>query len=140
MRNKIHFGRLKFLYLYTIIGAGGFGLGIIFMPDFVRSLFRMPIQDPVTFGITGGVYLAFGILSIFGLKSPLKFVPVLFLQVLYKSIWLIGVILPLLLKGELQLYGILITIIFLTYIIADLFSIPFGYLFSSNDKDELSHL
>jgi hypothetical protein len=135
-QNKIHFGRLKFLYLYTIFGAGGFGLGIIFMPEFVRSLFRMPVQDPVIFGMTGGVYVAFGILSIFGLKSPLKFVPVLFLQLLYKTIWLIGVILPLLLKGQLQLYGILITVIFLTYIIADLFSIPFGYLFSSDD-DEL---
>ena len=139
-QNKIHFGRLKFLYLYTIIGAGGFGLGIIFMPDLVRSLLRMPVQDPVTFGITGGVYLAFGILSIFGLKSPLKFVPVLFLQLLYKTIWLIGVILPLLLKGQLQLYGILITVIFLTYIIADLFSIPFGYLFSSVDENELTHV
>ena len=134
-QNKIHIGRLKLLYLYTILGAGGFGLGIIFMPDLVRSLLSMPVQDPVTFGITGGVYLAFGILSIFGLKSPLKFVPVLFLQFLYKTIWLIGVILPLLLKGQLQLYGILITVIFLTYIIADLFSIPFGYLFSSDNKD-----
>ncbi len=133
-QNKIHIGRLKLLYLYTILGAGGFGLGIIFMPDLVRSLLSMPVQDPVTFGITGGVYLAFGILSIFGLKSPLKFVPVLFLQFLYKTIWLIGVILPLLLKGQLQLYGILITVIFLTYIIADLFSIPFGYLFRNDDE------
>ncbi|MDA3788486.1 MAG: hypothetical protein PF503_08335 [Desulfobacula sp.] len=141
MRNgNINFGRLKFLYWYTVLGAGGFGLGIIFMPEFIRSLLRMPVQDPVTFGITGGVYLAFGLLSILGLKSPLKFVSVLFLQFLYKSIWLIGVILPLLLKGQLQLYGIIITLIFLTYIIADLFSIPFGYLFSSDDKNELTHL
>jgi hypothetical protein len=139
-KNKINFGRIKFMYLYTIIGAGGFGLGIIFMPDLVRSLLRMPVQDPVTFGITGGVYLAFGILSIFGLISPLKFVPVLLLQFLYKTIWLFGVILPLLLKGQLQLYGILITLIFLTYIIADLFSIPFGYLFRSDHEDELTRL
>jgi hypothetical protein len=130
--NNIHIGRLRFLYLYTILGAGGFGLGIIFMPEFIRSLLRMPVQDPVTFGITGGVYLAFGILSIFGLISPLKFVPVLLLQFLYKTIWLFGVILLLLLKGQLELYGIIITIIFLTYIIADLFSIPFGYLFRSD--------
>lgn len=133
MINNIHVGRLKFMYLYTVIGAGGFGLGTILMPDLVSSLFQMPAQDPVTFGITGGVYLAFGILSVLGLKSPLKFSPILLLQLLYKVIWLFGVILPLLLKGQLPSHGFLIAGIFLTYIIGDLICIPFKHVFSGDD-------
>jgi len=135
-QNKIHFGRLKFMYWYTVIGAGGFGLGIIFSPDLVRALLKMPAQDPITFGITGGVYLAFAISSIFGLKSPLKFVPVLFLQLLYKIIWVIGVVLPLFFTGQTPLYAVLILIIFLSYILGDLLSIPFGYLFARDDDIE----
>jgi len=30
--HKIRYGWLKAMYIYTIVGAGGFGLGIIVMP------------------------------------------------------------------------------------------------------------
>jgi len=68
---------LKIMYWYTIVGAGGLGLFIIVIPENVRSLFAWPTQDPIVYGVTGSVWLAFGLLSILGLKSPLKFVPVL---------------------------------------------------------------
>ena len=55
----------------------GFGLAMVVMPENVRSLFGWPTQDPIVYGVTGSVWLAFGLLSILGLKSPLKFVPVL---------------------------------------------------------------
>jgi len=127
-------GKLKLMYFYTLIGAGGFGLGILFKPDFVQSMLSMPDQDSVTFGITGAVYLGSGLLSILGLISPLKYSPVLFLQLLYKSIWLAGVIVPMFLKGQFPLYAVLITIIFLTYIIGDLITLPYGYLFSGEKQ------
>jgi hypothetical protein len=130
---KIRWGWLKFMYWYTIVGAGGFGLGIIFMPDTMISIFGWPNQDPVVFGVTGSVYLSFVLLSILGLKAPLKFVPVLLLQLFYKSIWLVGVIIPLLITGELQNYAILYIIIFVSYIIGDLIAVPFPYLFSKED-------
>ena len=98
---------LRYMYIYTIVGAGGFGLGIILAPDFMVSLFRWPTQDPIVFGVAGSVWLAFGLLSVFGLRAPLKFVPVLLLQLIYKSIWFIGVALQLLMSGEFPLYGIL---------------------------------
>jgi len=71
---KIRWGWLKFMYWYTIVGAGGFGLGMIIIPDTMRAVFGWPSQDPIVYGITGSVYLAFGMLSILGLRSPLKFV------------------------------------------------------------------
>ncbi len=133
-KSKINFGRIKFMYLYTILGAGGFGLGILLIPDTMISLFKWPDQDPVVFGITGSVYLAFALVSLFGLRSPLKFSPILLLQLLYKSIWFIGVATPLISSGNFPLSAIVILVIFATYIIGDLVSIPFLYIFKKEDS------
>jgi hypothetical protein len=133
---NIRWGWLKFMYWYTIVGAGGFGLGIITIPDTMRSVFGWPSQEPIVFGITGSVYMAFGILSVLGLRSPLKFVPVLLLQLFYKVIWFIGVILPMLVSGEFPTYGLLTVIAFATYVIGDLIAIPFAYLFSDESVQE----
>jgi hypothetical protein len=121
---------LKGMYIYTIIGAGGFGLGIITIPDVMRSMYGWPSQDPIVLGIVGSVYLAFGLLSILGLRSPLKFAPVLLLQLSYKVIWFIGVLLPILFAGKFQTYALLYVVIFATYIIGDLIAIPFPYVFA----------
>ena len=83
---NIRWGWLRFMYWYTIVGAGGFGLGIILIPNVMRSIFGWPSQDPIVFGVTGSVYLSFALLSILGLRTPLKFVPVLLLQLSYKVI------------------------------------------------------
>jgi hypothetical protein len=126
---RVRWGWLRGMYLYTIFGAGGFGLGIIIMPDVMRLLFGWPGQDPIVLGITGSVYFAFGLLSILGLRSPLKFAPVLLLQLVYKLVWFIGVILPILLGGRFPTYAIVYVVIFATYIIGDLIAIPFSYIF-----------
>ena len=135
---NIRWGWLKFMYWYTMVGAGGFGLGIITIPDTMRSVFGWPSQDPIVFGITGSVYVAFGVLSILGLRSPLKFVPILLLQLFYKSIWFIGVILPMLVSGKFPVYGLLTVIIFATYILGDIISIPFSYVFAKQTNRKVS--
>ena len=127
---NIRWGWLKAMYIYTIVGAGGFGLGIITMPDVMRSMFGWPIQDPIVLGVNGSVNLSFALLSILGLRSPLKFTPVLLLQLGYKAIWFIGVILPILVTAKFPTYGILYVVIFATYIIGDLIAIPFSYVFA----------
>ena len=126
------------MYWYTIVGAGGFGLGIITIPNTMRSVFSWPNQDPIVFGITGSVYVAFGVLSILGLRSPLKFVPILLLQLCYKSIWFIGIILPMLLSGKFMAYGLLHVTIFATYIIGDLIAIPFSYVFAKQTDPKVN--
>ena len=127
---NVRWGWLKFMYIYTIVVGGGFGLGIIVIPNAMQSVFRWPSQDPIVFGVTGSVNLAFAILSILGLRSPLKFVPVLLLQLCYKAIWFIGVILPLLAVGKFPMYAILYVVVFATYVIGDLIAIPFSYVFA----------
>lgn len=119
---------LKGMYIFTIIHAGGSGLGIILMPGFVRSLFGWPDQDPIVFGICGSVWVGFGLLSILGLRSPLKFSPLLLLQLTYKVVWFIGVILPLLIAGGFPAYATGYVFFFTVYIIGDLIAIPFPYV------------
>jgi hypothetical protein len=130
---NIRWGWLKIMYWYTIVGAGGFGLAMVVMPENIRSFFGWPTQDPIVYGVTGSVWLAFGLLSILGLKSPLKFVPVLLMQLTYKSVWFIGVVLPLLASGKFPNYAILHVVIMASYIIGDLIAIPFSHVFSKKD-------
>ena len=133
--NTVRWGWLKGMYIYTIVGAGGFGLGIIIIPDVMRSTFGWPSQDPIVLGVSGSVYLAFALLSILGLRSPLKFAPVLLLQLTYKVVWFIGVILPILVTARFPTYAIMYVVIFATYIIGDLIAIPFSYVFAKqSDK------
>lgn len=125
---------IKGMYIYTIIVAGLFGLGIIVIPEMIKSTFTWPVEEPVAFGIIGSIYLAFGLLSILGLRSPLKFVPVLLLQLFYKSIWFIGLVLPLLVTAHFPSYAIPTVIIFATFIVGDLIAIPFSYVFAKESK------
>jgi hypothetical protein len=127
---NVRWGWLKGMYIYTIAGAGGFGLGIIVMPEVMRSIFGWPGQDPIVLGVMGSAWLSFGLISILGLRSPLKFAPILLLQLCYKVVWLIGVILPILISGTFPAYGILYVVIFATYIIGDLIAIPFSHVFA----------
>lgn len=101
----------------------------------VERFFReWPVEEPTAFGIVGSVYVAFGLLSILGLRSPLKFVPVLLMQLCYKVVWFIGVLVPLLVTGHFPSYAISMVIIFVTYIIGDLIAIPFSYIFAKESK------
>jgi len=127
---KIRWGWLKGMYIYTIVGAGLFGLGMIVIPEVIKTMFTWPVKEPIAFGIVGSVYVAFGLSSILGLRSPLKFVPVLLMQLCYKSVWFIGVVLPLLITAHFPSYAIPTVIIFATYIIGDLIAIPFSYVFA----------
>ena len=129
---KIRYGWLKGMYIYTILGAGLSGLGMILMPKTYVSIFNLPVQEPINFGILGSVYLAFGLISILGLKSPLKFVPILLAEFTYKTIWLLAIILPLIFKGQFPQYGLINTIIFVTFIIGNAIAIPFKYLFNKH--------
>lgn len=127
---RIRMGWIKGMYWYTILGAGLSGVGMILAPGLSQRMFGMGEQDPIFFGIAASIWFAFGVMSIFGLKSPLKFLPVLCMQFIYKSAWILGVIIPLVITGELPDYAGLIIVIMVSYIIGDLIAIPFHYVFA----------
>ena len=127
---SIRWGWLKAMYIYTLFGAGGFGLALLIFPASVESMLRFPPQDSVVLGLYGSVLFASGLMALPALRSPLKFVPLLLFQLVYKPIWLAVVAIPLFLKGQFPLYVIVISAVFLTYIMGNLIAIPFSYLFS----------
>jgi hypothetical protein len=132
---KIRMGWIKGMYMYTILGAGLSGIVMIFAPGLSQRMFGMGEQDPIFFGIAASIWFAFGLMSIFGLKSPLKFLPVLCMQLIYKSVWIIGVIVPLIVTNKLPDYAGLIIVIMVSYIIGDLIAIPFHYVFACEKPD-----
>jgi hypothetical protein len=126
----VRYGWLKGMYIWTILVAGFFGLGFLFAPDMVQAMMGYPTQDPIFIGISASVYLAFALVSILGFLSPLKFAPVLLLQLSYKLIWFIMVLLPAAILGSVPNYGWMIAGIFATFIIGDLIAIPFPIVFA----------
>ena len=125
---SIRRGWLKAMYLCTCIISGSMGLGMVFFPGLVRTLWRFPAQDPIVFGACGSLFLALGLISLLGLRSPLKYVPVLLLELIYKPIWLIAIALPVFLKGEFPFYVVGMSGVCILFIVGDLIAIPFSYL------------
>jgi len=117
------------MYVYTTIVAGGFGLAEIVAPARVQSTLGMPAQDPVVFGLSASVFIAFGLIAILGVRAPLKYCPILMVELAYKLIWLCGVVVPLALRGEFPASSIVQVLIFATFILGDLMAIPFRYVF-----------
>jgi hypothetical protein len=122
------------MYIYTLAGAGGFGLGMVVVPQVIQTLFSWPVGEPIAFRTMGSIYVAFGLLSILGLWAPLRFVPVLLLQLCYKVIWFIAVFLPLALTAHVPGYGRILALIFASYIVGDLIAIPFAHLIGARTE------
>ena len=119
---------LNAMYIYTAVGAGLLGLAMLLAPNLVAAYLQMPIQDPVVFGVVGSAYLAFASASILGLRFPLRFMPILMLQLIYKSVWLVAVFLPMLISGTPPVYAWLFATIFVSYIVGDCIAVPFRHL------------
>ena len=119
---------LTAMYIYTAVGAGLLGVAMLLAPNLVVAYLHMPIQDPVVFGVVGSAYLAFAIASLLGLRFPLRFIPILMLQLIYKSVWLVTVFLPMLISGTPPGYAWLFAAIFVSYVVGDCIAIPFRQL------------
>jgi hypothetical protein len=80
------------LYLLRFAYLGNFvGLGLTVWPEIIN---HPGAWDPVK-GAAFSFWAALSALSGLGIRYPLKMLPLLFLQLLYKSIWLLAVYLPL---------------------------------------------
>jgi len=129
---NIRWGWIKGMYIYTIVTSGFLGLGIIFVPDVIKARLPWPVEEPTAFGVVGSLYVALGLLAILGLRSPLKFIPVLLIELIYKSVWIIGVCIPLLVNSQFPRYAMPTLVIFVTFIIGNLIAIPFHYVFAKS--------
>ena len=81
---------LVYLYLlravYLIIGVG---LALTIWPQWMHP------PSTLAWGVVRSMLTAFSLMSLLGIRYPLKMLPVLFWELAWKSIWLIAVALPL---------------------------------------------
>lgn len=127
---RIRWGWLRAMYIYTLLTAGGLGFAMLFLPARLQLLLHFPAQDPVTFTLYGSIVFAAGLIAIPALFFPLKFVALLLLQLVYKPVWIAVTAIPIFLQGEWPPHVILITVVFIIYIIGDIIAIPWRHLFS----------
>jgi hypothetical protein len=78
-------------YSYSAVGLAFFELPALLHPENLSRL------DAVVLSMLG----AFALLSVLGIRYPLKMLPLLFFEFVWKSIWVVAFGLPLLLSGRL---------------------------------------
>lgn len=122
---------LKGMYLANVIISGPIGLANLVAPDVMRALMSIPAGDPLHYGIgAGAIPLAFGIVGALGLRVPRRMTPVLLIQALYKSLFLLGVILPQALQDGVPGFAVPLIVLFALFILGDVIAIPFSQLFA----------
>jgi hypothetical protein len=83
---------LRAMYLFIAVGLAIFKLPALLHPE---NLSRYP---SVVLCVLG----TFALLAVLGIRYPLKMLPLLFFELLWKSIWILVFGLPLLLSGQLD--------------------------------------
>lgn len=128
---KVSTKLLKGIYAANVPFAGISGLIMLFAPEkMVPEGF-----DPLTTGIAGSITLSFAILSVFGFRAPLKFLPVLLIQLMYKSLWFVIVTIPLFIEGTFPSDSIPMVVIFAVYIGVLTYAIPIRTLLTETDTE-----
>lgn len=126
---EVRWNWLRGMYLANVVISGPVGLAALVAPGFARGLFGIPAGDPVNFAIaTGAVPLAFGLAGLAGLRAPLRLSPILGLQVVYKSLFLLGAVVPMAIAGQVPSYGIPVIAIYVFFVVGDLVALPWAYL------------
>ena len=119
------------LYLMRLLYLGNFVfLGLNVWPGIINHAFHNTAAWDPLHGVAFSFWAALSALSGLGIRYPLKMLPLLLLQLLYKSIWLIAVYLPLRSAGQstdlIKVMGI--------GVVVDLIVIPWPYVLATYVK------
>lgn len=128
----IRWGWMRFMYSLNIFAAGVPGLLVLFGPE---SFLSSVPQDRLYFGVLGSIWLTIGILSVLGLRYPLRFAVIFVVQIVYKVVWLGTVLLPLAIAGGLRADAVPLVIFFLLAIVICLIATPYHYLFGGQKTE-----
>lgn len=125
---------MKIMYVLTIIVAGMIGLAWLIAPAETADAFGFPAHmEKLMTGVASSAFFAFAVMSVLGLRAPLRFAPVLLMQLTYKVTWFVAIILPLAIDNDLPDNALVMIVIFAIFIIGDLVSLPFKTLCSGED-------
>ena len=121
---RLYAMRVLYLLNFAVLG-----------PEVWPELFRPDrMLGPVN-GVAFSFWATLSILSLLGLRYPLKMLPLLFVQLTYKAIWLVAVALPLRAAGALVSGGHEMALTFLVGGALDLLVIPWPYVLARYAKE-----
>ncbi len=120
---------LKLIYIANIFVAGWISITSLFFPKLALvSIFENNFEYSESFRLVGALWGGIFILSIVGLFFPIKMSPILLMQLIYKSSWLLIAALPAMLQGNPFPKGM--AIFFVIWVVVLPFVIPWQELFS----------
>ena len=124
---------LKIMQLYTIVGAGGFGLLHLIAPNVFVQLLNAPSNTTMLGDMfVASVFLAFSVLAIANLKKPGSYAPIAGFQGIYKTLWCVFFIVNASLgKIDVTLFSSIYFLIMLSFAVGD-------YLVFKPRADEIS--
>ncbi len=124
--SKIRWYAMKGIYLLTFLSLG--------YQTWETLLFSNSTWDP-TEGVAYAFWGAYSVLMGIGIRYPLKMLPLLMLQLFYKSVWLLTIGYPSWLNGNLDAVGQEFVRIFLIAVVLDLLIIPWRYVYRTYFKN-----
>ena len=116
------------MYVFNIFFNGVLGFALLVAPDQMFSLMGFPAEEPIWAGAFSSLSFAGGILYVVALRSPLKYAPLLLLQLLIWVVYYPAVIIPMLVMGTLPSYATFFAAIGLVPLIGDLIVIPWRHM------------
>ena len=129
-KEKFHPNWMRIMYALDGAVAGGLGMALLIAPSATQSALGWPVEEPIIAGIAFSVWFTFGILSIAGLRSPLKFAPILIAEITYKTVWIFAIIFPQAIAGTLPQFALTTAILFLIPIIGNTIVVPWRIVFA----------
>ncbi|MEL6557159.1 MAG: hypothetical protein AAFQ94_03180 [Bacteroidota bacterium] len=122
---------IKVVYVANIIVAGWISISSLFFPKTAHiSVFSGAFEYSEAFRLVGALWGSIFILSLLGMIYPKTMSPVLLLQLIYTSSWLLFVALPALSNQSSIPKGM--AVFFLIWVLILPFAIPWKYLFTSS--------
>ena len=118
MANEVSILRLSALRGMYLLNSILLGVGVVV--EFAR---RQEPWDPIR-GVAFSFWAALAILSTLGIRYPLAMLPLLFMQLLYKTVWLLAVYLPLRAAGR----SSDLAVSFVVTIVLDIAVIPWSHV------------
>lgn len=106
------------------------GLALTVWPSIVTHKLDTPLSD----GVVDALLSAVGVLAAVGIRYPLKMLPLMFFEIIWKGIWLLAFALPLYRAGKVDA-DTSQTIFACSLVIIFPIAIPWGYAYAKYIKE-----
>lgn len=120
---------LRLIFFANIVVAGSAGAVCLVAPlRAAASVFENAFENSGAIRVVGALWLGIAIVSAAGVFRPLAFAPILLLQFVYKTSWVLIVAAPALLAGEADSMPRSMSLFFLAWTVVLPFVIPWQAL------------